>query len=193
MKHLWIQSTALILLLLSVCLGAVAEDLAVPLISMNENNRKGISSDGLIPWENGFISFDVVISSDAQGCPDGVTASVSYYAKNGKAAEEVLGWDLVLNSHDDLPVHCDLWYVFPDGQQANYTNPVPAGFCEDIYACRLVPLLADGLSSVKYPAVMGSTAEPDQTVDKTDAGSPADCGTVDGDSICTCVCLTEND
>ena len=155
MKRLWIPNAAVILLLLSVCFGAMAEDLAVPLVSLNENSRKGICSDGLIPWGNGFISFDIILSSNAQGYPDGVTASISYYAKNGRTSEEVLGWDLVLNDDDNAPVHCDLWYVFPDGQQANYTNSVPVVFAESIHTRRIIPLLADDLPSDQYPAVIG--------------------------------------
>ncbi len=156
MKRLWILSTAVILLLLSVCFGAMAEDLAIPLIPVTESShREGVRSDGLITWGNGFISFYIILSSNAQGYSDGVTASISYYAKNGKTSEEVQGWDLVINSHDDRPIRCDLWYAFPDGQQANYTNRVPAAFTESIHTCRIVPLLADGLSSDQYPAVIG--------------------------------------
>lgn len=209
MKLLWILSTAVILLLLSVCFGAVAEDLAVTLIPVTESSqREGVRSDGLIPWGNGFVSFDVILSSGVQGYPDGVTASISYYAKNGKASGEVLGWDLVLNDDNDAPVHCDLWYVFPDGQQANYTNSVPVVFAESIHTCKIVPLLADDLSSDQYPALFGSTAESHQTGDSAvlmnsgyvSRGStrvafqyPAGCEIVDEGNIGTYVYLTEND
>lgn len=40
MKLLWILSTAVILLLLSVCFGAVAEDLAVTLIPVTESSQR---------------------------------------------------------------------------------------------------------------------------------------------------------
>ena len=209
MKRLWILSTAVTLLISSVCFGAMAEDLAIPLIPVAESShREGVRSDGLIPWGNGFISFDIILSSNAQGYPDGVTASISYYAKNGRTSEEVLGWDLVLNDDDNAPVHCDLWYVFPDGQQANYTNSVPVVFAESIHTCRIVPLLADDLSSDQYPAVIGSIAGFRQTSDSTtilnsgyvSRGStrvsfqyPAACEIVDEGSIGTLVYLSESD
>lgn len=172
MRRVWIRSTALVLLLMSVFCGSLAEDFVVPLVSVTEStSRQGIGSDGLIPWGNGFLSFSVILASGDQGCSDGVTASVSYYAKNGKTSEEVLGWELVLNDCDDCPVSCVLWYVFPDGQQANYTNPKPVSFHESLCSCRITPLLADELPSDKFPAVTGSTAEVDQESDRKEAGA----------------------
>ena len=170
MRRVWIRSTALVLLLMSVFCGSLAEDFVVPLVSITEStSRQGIGSDGLIPWENGFLSFSVILASGDQGCPDGVTASVSYYAKNGKTSEEVLGWELMLNECDDCPVHCDLWYVFPDRQQANYTNSQPVSFHESLRSCRITPLLADGLPSNKFPTVIGSTAELHKESDRENA------------------------
>ena len=127
------------------------------------------STRGLIPWGNGFLSFSVILASGDQGCPDGVTASVSYYAKNGKTSEEVLGWELMLNECDDCPVHCDLWYVCPDRPQANYTNSQPVTFHESLRSCRITPLLADGLPSNKFPTVIGSTAELHKERDRENA------------------------
>ena len=92
MKRLWILSTAVTLLISSVCFGAMAEDLAIPLIPVTESShREGVRSDGLIPWGNGFISFDIILSSNAQGYPDGVTASISYYAKTEEPQRKF--WD----------------------------------------------------------------------------------------------------
>ena len=137
-----------------------AGELHVPLAEMDTNGKmKGVRSDGIIPYGNGQISFDVIQVSNQQNGSKSVTASISYYASNGMTSQEILGWDLILNGHDGSPLHCDLWYTFPDGKQANYTNPQPVLFSEEIRSCRLIPVLADGLSSRTFPEVAAGFSE----------------------------------
>ncbi|MBQ6528221.1 MAG: hypothetical protein IJI38_06825 [Clostridia bacterium] len=157
MKCLWILSTAVILMFLTVCFGAKADDLVIPLVSADENGgMRGIRSDGLIPWGKGFLSFEIILVSGSRQYSNGVTASISYTDKDGRAAQDVLGWNLVLNDRRDCPVQCDLFYVFPDGTQANYTNPQPADFSESLESCAIKPILAEGVSPEPFPALTGS-------------------------------------
>ena len=159
------------LLIMTICSSALADELTISLISIDENDQyRVVGSDGLIPWGNGSLSFDVVCADGAEGYPDGVTASISYYAKTGRTSEEVLGWELVLNNHADAPIHCDIWFAFPAGEQTNYTNPVAVRFEENVFSCRLVPVLAEGLSPAQFPDVIGILSD-DSQVENENADS----------------------
>ena len=185
-----------------------AGELHVPLVEMDTNGKmKGVRSDGIIPYGNGQISFDVIQVSNQQNGSKSVTASISYYASNGMTSQEILGWDLILNGHDGSPLHCDLWYTFPDGKQANYTNPQPVLFSEEIRSCRLIPVLADGLSSRTFPEVAAGFSEINSQPESQSVSTgfvsrgsvriafqyPTECEIVDEGSIGTSVYLNETD
>ena len=184
------------------------DELHVLLAGMDENGQmKGVRSEGVLPYGNGQISFDVIQISDQRDASERVTASISYYAPNGMTSKEILGWDLILNGHEESPLHCDLWYTFPDGKQANYTNPQPVEFSEDIQSCRLIPVLADELSSLTFPEVVAGFSEMSSQPESQSMSTgfvsrdsvriafqyPSECKIVDDGSIGTYIYLNETD
>ena len=136
---------------------ASAEQMTVSIIKQTDESH-GIfaSSEGLIPWGHGQISFDISEESS------GITASVSYYSKNGRAAEEVLCWNIMLNNDEKANFKCEQWFVFPDGGQCNYTNPQPFEYDQNVHSVTLIPDIAGGKLSDDFPDIVGQI---DSTID----------------------------
>ena len=136
---------------------ASAEQMTVSIIKQTDESH-GIfaASEGLIPWGHGQISFDISEESS------GITASVSYYSKNGRTAEEVLCWNIMLNNDEKAKFKCEQWFVFPDGGQCNYTNPQPFEYDQNVHSVTLIPDIAGGKLSNDFPDIVGQI---DSTID----------------------------
>lgn len=174
---LCLKPVSMIILLTALFCSGFAEEMHISIVSIIENDQvPGIASGGLIPWGNGYVSFDVVYGLDRQNDPKQITASISYYAKNGRTAEEVTGWNLILNDHAESSIYCEKWYEFPDGQQTNYTNTTPISFDGEIYSCRLIPVLADQNSADQFPVLYGSLMTDNGLAAATDAEETAPIG-----------------
>lgn len=134
--------------------------ITVPLIPDMDLQGPFVYSDGLIEWGNGCISFDLLQSMGNDSVPmNAIVASVSYYSKDGKTAEEVKGWNVIVNGHEELPVYCECWYTFPDGGQTNYTNTVFSVLTDGISQVRLVPVLSADVDANRYPDIVGILSE----------------------------------
>lgn len=141
--------------------GSVMDSVQVDLISDMDIQGPFVSSgEQLIPWGNGFISFSILQSKGNDSVPmNAVVATVSYYSKYGKTAEEVQGWNVIVNECEEQPVYCEQWFTFPDGGQTNYTNTVFTVFVDGIQHVRLEPVLSDGLDVNDYPVLVGVIPE----------------------------------
>ncbi len=141
---------ACIFMLLTGVNAASGEELSAPIIKeFDEGRGSFVKTEGWIPWGHGQISFDVLEGTS------GIIASVSYCSKNGKTAEEVLCWQIVPNNDEKSMFECERWFVFPDGEQCNYTNPQPFKYGQDIHSVKLIPILADGMLSNDFPDIVG--------------------------------------
>ena len=129
---------------------ASAEQMTVSIIKQTDESH-GIfaASEGLIPWGHGQISFDISEESS------GITASVSYYSKNGRTAEEVLCWNIMLNNDEKAKFKCEQWFVSPDGGQCNYTNPQSFEYDQDVRSVTLIPDIAGSMLSNDFPDIVG--------------------------------------
>lgn len=136
--------------------GTVENSVTVSIIpDTDDNHGPFVMSDGLIPWGNGYISFVIMQSNGKDEVAGTITASISYYSQSGKTADEVKGWNVILNEHEDMPVYCERWFTFPDGGQTNYINTTFRVFADEMTQVCLEPVLADDLNTEDFPDIVG--------------------------------------
>ena len=140
----------LLCLLLSASLAEALSDM--PLLKLTpfeeDNHTHGYLLCGApYEWGHGAVSFDFYITQD------GLTISLSYFDQDGHTADEVLGWDVYLNDDTESPIHCDKWFVFPNGKQTNYTNVQPVANVDSIITVRLVPVLTEAADDDIFTAL----------------------------------------